>query len=56
MKQAFIRLEVQVLRRDMKKIHMMESEVRGDEEEEGVKRKQRPHPPFPPTAADEYWS
>ena len=47
-KQAFNRLEVQVLRLDMKKIHMMESGVRGDEGEEGVRRKRRPRPPLPP--------
>ena len=55
-KQAFIRLETRVLRPDKIKSQQLESEVRGQEGEEGVRRKLRPHPPLEQTPHEQYYS
>jgi hypothetical protein len=55
-KQAFDRLESRVLRPDKVKIEGVESGVGGQEGEERVKRKPRPHPPLEESRHDEYWT
>ena len=55
-KQAFDRLESRVLRPDKVKIEGVESGVRGQQGEERVKRKLRPHPPLEQRPHDAYWT
>ena len=55
-KQAFDRLESRVLRPDKVKIEGVELVVRGQEGEERVKQKLRPHPPLEQRPHDEYWT
>ena len=54
-KQAFLRLEVRVLRPDKEKIQL-EPGVRGQEGEEGVKGKWRPHLPPEEDVREQYLS